>query len=452
MKKLLQHLHVRQFESDLEREFLSTAGHMLPKAKCASFVALACLSSFIPRMANTRLWLFSSSVVTNMLYIMVVCITASTFVFTMWVARQPEKRIQLYEHRVTKMIAAGFIVYPLTDQWRMPRMLNQDMFHIYGTNYIDDSLLIFGMMFVVLATFSFPLRSSQSWIIPAAGSITFSVTTLLFGGPENDPSMRNRYFRDLINVILLNCIFFVTWFGSMERERYMRWQFLYIRETKQRLAVTEASLKGYVDSWAILREDCILESSPIIDELLGFKAEGRRMGDLLAEGDQPRLERFLAEIQNCKSCQKINVSFKATAGETWEVEVFGVYIADGHTHLAIKQQQEQRRHQQQQQTMDVNETDNFWSNEGTTREDQRFHQVGEHNYNLAGAGDVQSEIASTGSTTTGVSAQVFKPFMSCEAAHMESSFGQLIKLGCKEHWLLEERLVKLPNPMEMGGA
>jgi len=60
-------------------------------------------------------------------------------------------------------------------------------------------------------------------------------------------------------------------------------QFQIVRETEQRLAIAETSLKDYVGCWATLYGRHMVESSDIIDREIGFQVEGELVGDQLVE-------------------------------------------------------------------------------------------------------------------------------------------------------------------------
>jgi len=280
----------------VEEQFIQKTTHMLFRARYATMFALVLLCSYIPPSIHAQAWKSPSHVIATSIYFMLICITASVVVYITWVSRLPSQRLKGFERRVTKIIAAGFFLYPLTDNWRLPRIFKEDPYKINNIDFIDETLLIFGMVAVVIGSASYPLRASHSWLIPLSGSVSYSVLTLIYGAPERHPFKRTRLFRDVFKVVMLNFIFFMIWFGSSEKERYIRRQFQLVRETEQRLAVTESSLKGYVDCWAILHGKHIVESSDIIDQELGFDAESKLVGDLLVEDGTARFEAFLTDI------------------------------------------------------------------------------------------------------------------------------------------------------------
>jgi len=194
-------------------------------------------------------------------------------------------------------------------------MFQEDVFDLYEQEHMDETALILPMLALAMFSSVCPLRSSRSWVIPAAGIFSYSLTTLICG--TTTVTLSRYIFRDLIFIAVLDFIFIVTWFGSLDRERHMRWHLLDKRRTEQMLQVTEKSLKGYVDALAILSGDQIVESSPVIDEMLGMQAVGTSMAELLLERDKLRFNSFLIEIQRAKDCQKINISCRTSSGETW---------------------------------------------------------------------------------------------------------------------------------------
>jgi len=145
----------------------------------------------------------------------------------------------------------------------------------------------------------------------------------------------------------------------------------------------------------------------------------------------------LTEIQNCRRCQKINVKFQTMAGGTWDVEVFGVYIANGHTHLAFKHNHS---------APILGKSDSF-DNAASSFEDQAVFPVEDYLGHLAIGLEATSEIGSMVSAKTAGSAPIFKPFMNSESIQSEATFDKLTALGRKEHWLLQQTVVRLKEPL-----
>jgi len=160
------------------------------------------------------------------MYIIDVLIVCLLLLHIKWVAKKPETRLLHSDRWACKIIAFGFFLYPLTDRWRIPRMWGDNMFEIYGVDRVDDTEMTFGLITALVGALYFPLRSVHSWSIPAAGSLSYSLCTLMVGSPENHPYERSQYQQDCVCVIMLNFIFFIVWCCSMEREKYMRCQFL----------------------------------------------------------------------------------------------------------------------------------------------------------------------------------------------------------------------------------
>jgi len=111
------------------------------------------------------------------------------------------------------------------DKWRMPRVFNENMFEVYDVDHCDDATLILCMFSIVIFV-SPSTRCSQSWILPVCGGLSFSLSTVLLGAPENDPFSRTRHFRDMVTSCVFTVASCMIWFSSRERERYMRLHFV----------------------------------------------------------------------------------------------------------------------------------------------------------------------------------------------------------------------------------
>lgn len=438
-----QGLHVRPFEVDLESSFcyVTQRSSLQLTRNFGLFGASLVGIHMGPRLFSSKLWMVPCSLVTNVLLLISASLLLLCSGFAVWVARKPEERITLYDGGICNMIACVLILLPLEDKWRLGRMFQEDVFSLYEIDHFDDTGLILAMLALAIFSSVCPFRSSRSWIIPVAGTISYSLTTLVCGAPTSNQS--RRIFRDLQFICTFDFILIVTWLGSLDRERYTRRHLLDTEGIKQMLEVTEKSLKGYVDAWAILSDGQIVDSSPVIDEMLGVKAEGTNLLELLLEGDKLRFERFLVEIQRVKDCQKINISCKTSSGGTWEVEVFAVYITPGRIHIAFKEYTQMESCSAVDDGVPEIEAAAAFQDYNAMLADGIVDGVGEKK--------VQSDAMSMVSVRTG-STGVFRNFMDSAADPTGVNFSPLATLGQKEHWLLDRKVVQLKAPPDVLGS
>jgi len=242
----------------------------------------------------------------------------------MWVVRQSRKRRHNYDSYLCKTRAIAAIVMPFADWWRFPQLFGQNVFKNCDVEHMDDTGTVLGMLCLMMFASSCQCRSSYSWIIATAGSMSYSILAIMTGTLPSDPLKRSRTFRDIVFVIAIDLFLVGTWLNGLEKERYLRCNFLASQSTAQMRKVLEKSLKGYVDACVILSDGRIVASTPVLDAALGMEATNARITDFLVEEGKQRFDDFLAEIQRVKDCQKISISCNTSAGGAWEVEVFGV--------------------------------------------------------------------------------------------------------------------------------
>jgi len=298
--------------------------------------AMFCAHSY-PRFLNTKMWLHRSSFVSNVVLMTIACLWMCGLLYSVWVSRHPRHRILHFDRCMCMLVAISLVFLPFSDKWRMSRIFNENVFEVYEVDHCDDTVLILCMLSTVIFVSSWT-RCSQNWIVQVGGSLSFSLSTILLGAPENDPFSRTRHFRDVLSSCVFTFAVCMTWLGTREREQYTRLHFVGKKQAEDMLAVTRRSLKGYVDSWVIVKRDRILKCSPLFYDVLGFNSEGRKMTDILVEADRPRFESFMQELQRTKDSQKVNIGFKTQAGWIVQVEAFGVYVNDGCTHITFKHQ------------------------------------------------------------------------------------------------------------------
>jgi len=78
----------------------------------------------------------------------------------------------------------------------MPRTLKENMFELYDQDHFDDVVIVAMMFGVVIYVCTSPARSSGRWMVPMSGSLSYSLSTIILGEPENDPFRRSQYKRD----------------------------------------------------------------------------------------------------------------------------------------------------------------------------------------------------------------------------------------------------------------
>jgi len=254
--------------------------------------------------------------------------------------------------RYDVLVCAGLIIQafvtPFTSQWRASLASGGDGFDLYPEcfrddgfwgsstrscgNVCDSSLVLVMHMLVQLSHIFVNIRSSVSWVIPFAVTLSYLVWTVVpWGGISANGFMDSsiRYCPDGVGVglfmaFLLGLLGGITWLGRWGMEADHREQWLSLRKMKTDIELAQTLLKLSVNFCNEMSyQTRKIKFSPEFRDMFGNRF---RMATLCIHEDEAfRGETFCEQVLSTKSAMKIVLdTFSSDGKEIIRCNVYGI--------------------------------------------------------------------------------------------------------------------------------